>query len=258
MKLLKLFSVMAMLAVVLFTSCVGDNETVELYTDLPFVSDTYNGKVVVMTPVGRFYSNVLQAEIPYSNTRGLITCQIAAADNKDVEAQGYYNVSVFDISVINDEGYVGYFSQTDTSQLSTSFGEEIALKQGVSSYEFDRLSYINNYLFITTSFTGMTNQKNYWQLYYNTEASGKKEGKNVYSVFLRVNILDKGTTPNSDFNVIIPYDISNFAQIIEDQEKTAKNESYYLKVHYINQINDDGTFSWATAPYEIEFGVSEK
>lgn len=252
MKLLKLFSVIAILAVVLFASCVDSSEKQDYYL-IPGIAQTYNGKSMVLTAPGRVYSTALAGKVS-DDDPVLITYQYDSdtPGQDDAKKNGYYLVTVSQLATL-PSGIVG--ENTDTTTIAEN---EIALKEGIASYAYNNYAYLQEHLFLSSTYYGKTDQTLDWVLAFdfNEEPKESVEG-NIYSVFLRAGVKTEGSGSVSDQKTMTAFNIREYVRYIEDYERTQKHNKFFLKVHFINEIKEDGTFTWTTAPYDLEIPVSE-
>lgn len=253
MKLLKLFGMMAVLAVVLLTSCNVDSSEKQDYYLIPGVAETYKGRMMVNSMPGKVYSTALEGKVS-DGQPVLITYQYDSdtPGQDDAKKNGYFLVTVSQLAIV-PTGIVG--ENTDITKIEEN---EIALKEGVASYDYTNLAYLNEHLFLTSTYYGMSDQINNWALAFDfNEDPIKGVDGNTYSVYLRAGVSKEGTGARSDQKAITAFDIREYVRYIEDYERTQNNGNFFLKVHFINEIKEDGTFTWKTAPYDLEIPVSE-
>jgi hypothetical protein len=142
-----------------------------------------------------------------------------------------------------NKGYI-IRSEGDTTAL---LPDEIPLIKGVASttdsYYF---AYINGKMFLTSLYNGLTDQKNKWELYFNPSQEPKEESnKNTYSIFLRATKIEEGKTPSGNAIEINAYDIKSCMDVLNQREKANGKTEYSIKICYISEINEDGSFKWS-------------
>ncbi|OAV69748.1 hypothetical protein Barb6XT_00321 [Bacteroidales bacterium Barb6XT] len=245
MKNVKKWSVAAVAALFLLTSCLGDTASNSGSNSAIAVVryDLKSGKLLLDTNSGTLYA-------PEVETMGFadgdcitiaFSYDFGSPENVNAEKNGYLFVSLSATQAI-DKGSVSFVAGDTTALLSAEF----ALSKAVLSTAPSYFAYLNDNLFLVSSYKGLSGQKNRWTLFADASQTPVKEnGNNAYTLFLRVAKVDDGKTPEGAQTEINAYNVGDFIRRISQKEQAEGNKGYSLKIFYINEIKEDGTFTWA-------------
>ena len=115
--------------------------------------------------------------------------------------------------------------------------------------------YFLDKLFLSSDLTMNTEQKTFWDLYYDPDLPTTEiNGETVYTLFLRAEITDPGKKPVVNGYTTSVFDIKQFIDTISKKNKG--NDKVFFKFDYINEIKEDGTFTWAQSEV-LPFAISE-
>jgi hypothetical protein len=141
----------------------------------------------------------------------------------------------------------------DTASLIEN---EQAISYAISSGGGNTL-YFSDVLFLSSDISVNTEQKTRWYLYYDSDLPTKDiDGNTVYSLFLRAEIIEQGKAPVINGYATNAFDTKRFIETISSLEKTKGKDKAYFQIHHINEIKDDGTFTWAQSEV-LPIGIAE-
>lgn len=257
MKMCKIWTVMAIAVVTLLTSCLGESSTKEESFDVPGVVCVYKNKYMIKTLRGYIYSSALISQALVSDGDCvLVSFQYDSSlpENANSAENGYVTVTLYEVTSLS-KGYVD--TQTDTETLLTN---EFALKKAVMYSYWPYADYQLGNLFLTSSYMANKEQKNSWGLYLDPNQEPEPatgENGNVYIAYMRAVATAVGSTPASDAYTPNAFNIEHFINTVNAKEKAAGKKYFQLKINYIKEIKEDGTFTW-TASDLLKFEVPEK
>lgn len=247
MKKFKVWSIAAGGALLLLTSCLGETSNTGSFTRVPAVTRLKTASVLADSNVGTVYSPDIMSMGYYGDDPILISFSydMGSPENANAEQNGYTYVTLTEKPITVDKGIVSPMIGDTTVLLE----REIALHSGVATInDYTYFApYLNGYMFLTSVFEGLTDQKNYWYMNYDVNQEPDTDnGVNVYSLYLRAQKYEDGKTPSGDQAEMRAYDVKYFFQTINQREKSAGKTSFRVKVNYIESINEDGTFKWVS------------
>ena len=259
MKFLKLCSLAAISALLVLTSCLGESDTTQNLYDIPGVIKWQGDRNVAVTP----FFVISMSDLDKFMTGDCVWVSFAY-DSKtagDENANGYSLVTPIKATTRLDEGRL-IWNKTDTATLMLN---EIEVDHGIGSYDYNFYSYIEGYMFLASAFTGLTDQRNSWELYYDVDqtpkvgASSQGEDINIYTLYMRAKVVQPGKTPEkSDFN-LNTYQIKSLVDRLNEKEKAIGKKAYGVNVRFLNKISKDSTeLTWKDSTYPILFEVSKE
>lgn len=248
MKMFKLWSVMAIMAVTLLTSCLGDSNTTAEYRDIPAVLRRLsNYRLVADTNMGTVYSPNLEAVALTTGVDEGDCILVSFIYDTKTEGNDYTSVSTNGYSVVTLEGMSKVsqsFASMSTDTTKLEYSSEFVLTSAIASLYSNYLAYINEeYLFITSKFSGLKDQKSKFQLYldpYQTSTTDSSVEGNVYKAYLRAYVEEEGTSPKGDYYQINAFNVKNQLYEINRREENLGKEYYTLKIYYVSKIEGEG------------------
>ena len=152
-----------------------------------------------------------------------------------------------------DKGTVEY-GVTDTTALMTN---EIAVVNPIAgtSTGYDYYPSLGGYMFLTSSFEGLTGQKNAWFMKYDMNQTPEVYNNNfdLYTIVLRAVKQEEGKTPAATIGTTIAY---NLQMVLDRMNKKAQSDTkdrFYVRFKYLKSIESDGTLKWEySAPLTLQ------
>lgn len=247
MKKFKVLCASALSILLLLTSCLGDTNTEQSFNNLPgVVVNLGGGRLGLETQVGRIY-----------------------AQGNDMLLMGFSEGDCLLVSFTYDSGdplnadqqqngfsYVKLQTQPTSVALVGSYpnmeAPENEKKENEINFDsFKAYGLIQNRLFLTCDYTGNTDQKNDWFVYFDPEAEPEKgksyngEEMNIYKVYLRATVRDEGRTPSG-----IRQDLNAFnltTQVSRINHFESSNEVYGISIEFPKSFNSDSEPVWESA-----------
>ena len=257
MKLFKLCS-LAAISALLLTSCLGDSDNTQDWYDIPAVVRYEGGKNVAYTAVYKIYASGLSS---YTDGQCIwVSYRYDSGEAGDEEANGYSMVTLLETpTAINKGGFT--MVPTDTTKL---LPKEILIDQAVGSYQYHYLAYLEGYLFFASTFTGLTNQQNSWELSFDpnqtptTGVDSNGNPINVYTMVVRAREQYTGIAPEKNDHNLNAYYVENTINTLNEVEKSQNKKAYGLNIKFLNKLSQDSTvLTWKNAEAPIIFSVSE-
>lgn len=264
MKKLKLFGVAAAAAVMMLTSCLGgDNKIEQSIQSVGVVKyDSKTMKPVVATAYGVNVYNPQFTTLgftPGDCVQFLSEYDSSNPENANDAVNGYTFVTL--IKAVAVDKINVKTSMTDTTKVLEN---EVVLSRAISNTApLYAAADLDGYMFLTSSFKGLTDQKNRWEMYFDSnQAPVKKslgsEQINVYSLYLRAVKVDDGKTPSIDNGVTNAYYISSILSMLRSRESMEDNKNFGIQIHYVSKIDEkDSSLVWKVddtivGPYSVK------
>lgn len=196
MKNCRLLGGVAAAALLLLTSCLGDNNSTASFNMVPAVVkfDMAAMKNLADSNAGTVYAKEFEK---YSDSDCLILN--FSYDSQNQVSDKYFTVTLTSEPTKIDKGLV-HPVMTDTATLKK---DEVALLSSVETNPPYNpiLAYLNGYLFLPSGISMPEKQQTNWELSYDLQTAAVEEnGKRVYSLFLRATISvpdEKGEAKNT-------------------------------------------------------------
>lgn len=246
----------AALAALMLTSCLGDSNNEGSLSHMPGVTRLTTTGVVVDTPAGTVYTPDFLTMGYYGEGDCMFVSfsyDLGTPENANSATQGYTYINLTEKPTPVNRFYTD-MSATDTTTLLPN---EMALEYAIGSYDATYFAAnLNGYMFLTSTFTGLTNQKNRWHLFFDySQEPVVNDSKNMYTLFLRATITDEGTTPSGTAHESNAYDVSAAISSMQQRERTLGNKTFLINVRYLKKIDkDDPTkLEWSDSTYPIEY-----
>ena len=174
-------------------------------------------------------------------------------NNANDYVNGYTYVTVTGTPTSIDKGTVEY-GVTDTTALMTN---EIAVVNPIAgtSTGYDYYPSLGGYMFLTSSFEGLTGQKNAWFMKYDMNQTPEVYNNNfdLYTIVLRAVKQEEGKTPAATIGTTIAY---NLQMVLDRMNKKAQSDTkdrFYVRFKYLKSIESDGTLKWEySAPLTLQ------
>lgn len=208
-------------------------------------------KPVVRTAIGDVYNEEIskQGFVPGDCIQFDCMYDSSNPNNANDYANGYSYVTVTgtakQVNKVNVE-----MSKADTTKLMDA--NEIVLENPIAktSLGMDFSPSIDGVIFLTSSYKGLSEQKNEWHMYYDmAQEPVKDRGNNVYTLFLRAVKVADGKTPSSIKADMNAFPAKHILENINTKEYGNGSDSFYIRVAYLKTINEkDST--------DIEWGYS--
>lgn len=236
MKKVKVFGAILMMAVLMFTSCLGDgnnsitrtnagvirmdSKTFRNVMDLSEYESIYSPAFANMTPGACCYAYY---ELDYD---------LAENSNEMVKANGYYTVTVMQKEEV-DQFYM-LNSLTDTTKLMV---KETPITNPV--YE-NGGSYVKGRLFITHQIKQPEDQKTVYNLSYDPQFENIEKGTSgnrTYDIFLRATINSEGSKTSEEKLYSYAYNMDDFFKRVANIEKGLGNKTFDIRFNYVSAID---------------------
>lgn len=240
MKKVSLFGAFILMAVVMFTSCLGEG------------SNTSSGTLigVVRFDSEKLFKNVLDVseyEHLYSVAFGGMVegdCYFVSyeldMDDPENQSESLQNNGCYTIKVLDKQQITKFNLQsllTDTTKLLTN---EIPVKNPV--YGNSSL-YIKGKFFLSHQIDEPSDQKTTWNLSYDPTNMVVEENDNrIYDLFIRAT--NSGTQTKAEKYNTYAYDMGYYLKQVANTEKNLKNEKFYLRFNYVSEIKGDTAIVW--------------
>ena len=241
MKKLNLqYVIMFVVSLLLFVSCIGETPRKEVGNAFGVVREkTFMQNVFDISDGVTLYSSWFANMDPGTCLHIFyeIDYDLPANSPESVEANGYYQVSVFNYQIIDD--YPMSFFVTDTTEV---WNEEVAHVKAVLDGGW---YYVNGMFFICNVLNIPVDQEMYWNLSCDIENYVTEEnGKRYYDVFLRSAINESGAASTVDVDIVNAFDMKYYLEKIAREEKQLGHESFKLRFNYVSNIKD-GQLTWS-------------
>ncbi|MDR2918327.1 MAG: hypothetical protein LBV72_03050 [Tannerella sp.] len=240
MKKVNAFGAIFLMAIVLFTSCLGDGSNTQSATTVGVVRYDYkSGKYLLDTyGWGVFYSSALNSTTEGACYYFNFELDYDLADNNSsvVNTTGYYTIS------IGTKYEVARYSMSpvllDTTTLLTN---EIPLVNPLASVD----GYVKGIFFLQHTYKQPEDQKYAWSLSYDTQnAVIEESGKRIYDVFIRAAISGSaGTKTATEGGVANAYNMKSFFESAAYVEKNQTDKVVNVRFNYVSDITD-GKIVW--------------
>lgn len=233
-------------ATLLLTSCLGegDNSFSGSGFGVAGISET-NYQPILYTAVGPMYSSATAALTPGTCWLVSYSVDLNSPENTSTSTSGAYYATISQMQEI-ETGAV-YYSSRDTAALMPN---EIALSNAGLAGGEPAASYIDGHLFLGAALNAYNNQINNFSLYWNQADSAVVEDNiSTYSLYLCAVKQSDGTgstaSAKTEFRA---FDLGSTIESIARKEGKDGAESFYLKIHYISEINekDSTDLTWSS------------
>lgn len=247
MKQIKFLGVAMATVILLLTSCLGDSGgNTQTVTNVPGQIDFKNGKFIVNTIYGPFYSSQMQTmDFSYDDWVFMsFTVDYDSEENANAEANGYYVVQLSVAPSLIPK--VEYVSMDETG-LDVALTSEIPLTNAAVISNYDYLTYFQGYLLMASTYKSLTDQKNDFSMVFDpAQETEENNGVNVYNVYVRAVKREEGKSPQIDAGMYNVYNIKRIYENISSKEKSNGKEAFGLKFNYVKEIDETGTLTWAS------------
>ena len=244
MKKISLLGAFFMMAVMLFTSCLGEGSNEDTRKAVGIVRfDSQSSKFVLDTsPFGTVYSPVFNSpEMAYNEGACYLlelTVNYDLPENSPeaINSNGFYTVIVnWKYEVDRYAIYGG--SSIDTSTVLTN---EIPIIDPLLSID----GYVKGVLFFQHGVEKSDDQSISCRLTYDMESMFTEEGQErIYDVFLRATKNTEGTKTPSKAAIASAYDMKYYLESAARKEADEKNTRVNLRLNYASEIKD-GKITW--------------
>lgn len=253
MKNCRLLGGVAAAALLLLTSCLGDNNSTASLNMVPGVVrfDMTSLKILVDSKAGTISAKEFEK---YSENDCLIVN--FSYDSQNQVSDKYTTVTLNGEPAKVDKGQT-FRSMTDTTVLKT---DEVPLITSVEKSFGQIFAYLNGFLFLPSGIKAPTDQKTTWELSYDPKVPAVEiNGKRVYSLFLRATIRTAGEDDVKEILSANAFEAKHFFETVNAIEQGKSSDRYSIQIYYINKINekDRKEFTWAACE-PIEFAVEKK
>lgn len=242
-------------ALMLLTSCLGDNSgsSRNEWNDLLGVVSTSDKtyRQIVRTAAGDFYNEELESMGFNSGNCVLFSCSYDSSNpnNANDYANGYYYVTMTKTPAKVNSVSVNSIV-ADTTKLLDS--NEIVLENPIAgtSIGYNFHPNIGGYMFLTSSFKGLTDQKNDWSMYFDMNQEPVEEnGYNTYEFVLRAVKKEEGKTPSGTMANLNAFHVQHILTQLNEKEYGNNKDKFAICVKYLKSINEkDST--------DLEWGYS--
>lgn len=241
-------------ALLLLSSCLGDDSgssQQELNGVLGVVTTSSKTfKTIVRTAYGDLYNETIESLGFTPGNCIQFACKYDSSNpnNANDYANGYAYVTVTKRPE-NVNSVDVKMSAADTTQLLDK--NEIALENPIAGtsvgYNFGVL---DGYMFLTSSFKGLTDQKNEWSMYFDMNQTPIVEGGyNTYVFTVRAVKKEEGKTPSGVMGNMNAFRTKSILNQLNAKEYGNKKDRFGIRIQYLKAINekDSTDLQWATS-----------
>ena len=233
MKKVSLFGAVFLMAVAMFTSCLGEG------------SNEQKGEIVgIVTTHDKTFEKVLNigggSYFRSSNFDNInegacywvyYDLNMDAENNANANTTGYYNVTVLDRNEFERNEVFPVL--TDTAQILDS---ELAILNPI----YRSFGYIEDRIFFIHALNQPKEQQNYWNLSYSSENMMTEEnGARIYELFLRATVKSSTSNSSEDQPKWCAYRIKDFFEKAAIAEKEKGKQEIQFRINYVSKIEDD-------------------
>lgn len=255
------FSLCSLVAafLVLLTSCLGDgnsSQTMSFSTVGVVTLSSKTGKIIVRTSnAGDIYNEAFgKSFVPGDCLQLNCSYDSSNPNNANDYANGYMYVTLTSEPVSVDKGTFRP-TATDTTQLvdPNEFVLEDAIKGDNS------VAYAGGYLFMTSTYQGLTNQQNEWQLYYDMNQKPlEQSGINTYTFVLRAVKKADGKSPKGLQGDLNAYQAKSVLDQLNSKEYANGKDRFRVRFRYLKSIGEkDSTLTWAYSK-ELDYPTTKE
>jgi hypothetical protein len=239
MKQIKFAGAAMAAALMLLTSCLGETGNSGQVPDLPGRAYYSKGKMLIETEWGVLYPNQSSASLLYDEGDWMYVSfayDWDSPENVNWEANGYVSVTLLTAPTAIPKGIVT--PSTDTTQVMTN---EIALTKGAynpNHYQFRSIK--QRELMFTSDYSGMTDQKTEFMLYYDFNSEPYVSNDfNTYTLYVRAIKTDEGKSPKINYHMPNSYNTKMILDLIYAREKAAGKTAFNLAFRYVSEIDEE-------------------
>lgn len=260
MKNVKVFGAILMMAILMFTSCLGDGSNSQSATTVGVVRYDYKTAKYLLDTYGwgAFYSGSLNSSVDlregacyYFNFE--LDFDLPENSSSVVNTTGYYTITLGQKLEVSRYSMSSAFP--DTTTLLTN---EIPLVNPLAAVD----GYVKGIFFLQHTYKQPADQSYSWNLSYNTQDMVVEEGNDrIYDVFIRASISGSaGTkTPDTD-GVANAYDMKYYIESAAGVEKGLKKDVVNIRFNYVSEITD-GKIVWKKTeivPVSVDLILAEE
>ena len=243
MKKTNVFGAIFIMAIVMFTSCLGDGSNTHKAPTVGVVRYDYKSAKYLLDTYGwgTFYSesfnsspDVREGACYYFNFE--LDMDLPENSNSVVSTTGYYKILLVNKSELSRYSMSPVF--LDTTTLLTN---EIPI---INPY-YALGGYVKGIIFLQHHIKQPEGQSHVWNLSYNTQDMVVEEnGTRYYDVFIRATIDGSaGTKTPTDMAPLNAYDMKYFLESAANVEKNQKDKVVNIRFNYVSEIKD-GKMVW--------------
>ena len=265
MKNFKTLCVAACVAMVGLSSCLGDGKTVTKGTDVPTVVRTvtfedFSTKKLMVTPYG-YLSTADAYLVDYEDGDCVLidfTYDSSDPNNDGSAARGYSYVTLDQVVEPVNDWPCNSITSNDTTLTDPSV--EQPLTYAISSLQ--KAAYVDGYIFLPSAFKGKETRQTVWRMAANRYAEPEwVKGKRTFHMWMRAQITYDGD-PNTKETDMVKTNAYYIKDVIDGwntymQNNCETEDSYYVLIHYIRSINQNGEPEWAETE-QLQFMVPLK
>lgn len=245
-------SIVALAALVLLTSCLGDSGNSTQQAENQFAvarTDSKSLKTVLdVYYYGALYSPSMEL-IANPGTCYFIDYQIdfSSAENVNVATNGYYVASIGNLKEIDKAFPI--LQVTDTTALLEN--EQPVEKLAVGTY-------VSGYFLLGMNFAQLKNQQTRWEVYYNPsqEAGVTTSGEPYYDVFVRAIKKVDGEGSSSTATIYQSVLLKNFIEQCIEKEKANSKKTVNFNFNYLKSFNEKDSTGLKWQSVSVPFVVS--
>ncbi len=252
-------------ALMLLTSCLGD--------DAGSMKQNWSGLLGVVRTSDKNFKQIVRTSIGDVYNEEIINKGFALGDciqfnclydssnpnNANDYSNGYTYVTVTGEPALINKVNIEMIKADTTKLLSEN---EFVLENPIAktSLGVDFAPSIDGVMFLTSSYKGLSEQKNEWHMYYDMAQQPVRErGYNTYTFFLRAEKVADGKTPSSLKGQLNAYPAKHILEHINSKEYSDGNKKFNIRIAYLKTINEndrtDLEWDYSTP---IQFEASKK
>ncbi|MGM9759766.1 MAG: hypothetical protein ACI30I_06580 [Parabacteroides sp.] len=240
-------------AMMMLSSCLGDSGG---------QSSSFSNLLGVVTMDNKSFVNVVQTAAGTIYNPDITKMGFSAGDciqvsflydssnpnNANDYVNGYTYVTITGTPTSIDKGSVDY-GVSDTTCLIGD--QEIVLDNPIAgqSTGYDFYPNLGGYMFLSSSFEGLTGQKNAWYLKYDMNQTPEVYNNNydLYTFVLRAVKKEEGKTPQATIAVTNAYNIQMVLERMNQKANSEGKDRFYIQFKYLKSVEEDGTLKWANS-----------
>lgn len=236
MKNVKVFGAILMMAILMFTSCLGDGSNSYTRTSVGVIGYSKNYQKVLQLSeyesiYSAYFSDYQEGDCCYAHYE--LDLDLPENNSEIVNANGYYTVKVSQKGKFDQ--YAMSYNMTDTTKLLPN-------ETPITHPVYDNgAQYVKGRLFVTHQFVQLEKQQTNWEISYNPDFNdipkNNNTGNNIYDVFLRATITTAGSGTKGDGFPTNAYNMTNYFNTVANREKSAGNKTFDIRFNYVSEID---------------------
>lgn len=226
-----------LMAVVMFTSCLGEGSNV-MERPIVGVVTTHPQTFQKVLDVGGVYFSAVDF---LDKSDGACWWVHYRLDNDLPENANAGQTGIYTVAILNKYEYERHDVASQLTDSSVLLEKELPLMNPVYNFQ----GYIQGRIFLDHALNQPKGQQNNWDLSYDYQKMYEEEsGERVYELYIRATVKSEST--NSAENQLIPcaYYARSFFEAAAREEKSDNKSDVYFRLNYVSEIREDGEMTW--------------